>query len=277
MSEDILPMDKMDGAEPPIEAPAETQEQKDQRARDEQGRFAPKPDEPKGKPDDGAAARRERAERDQYKREAEEAKAARDALQKRFDDMSAIAKGEDPEKPADDPLKPLVEKIESIDKRLQTNDEARQAEVVHKQVMQYADADEARYREQNPDFPNAVQHYITSRLQEMQALGVAQDQAEQILTKEAQQLLYQCAQSNRSPAEALHAMAKARGYQSGIVVPFQPQQPAKPAGGRSMGNGGGAAPGAVTAQQIAQMSEADYEAYRATPEGRAAIRRAMGG
>jgi len=280
MSDEILPMDQVQ-----VDAPAESQEQKDQRERDERGRFASKQDHPegegpRGKPDQDVAIRRYAQERDEARKAAEEAKAAHLALQKRLDDMSAIAGGKDPnEQEAPDPLKPLVEKVEAIDKRLQTADEQRQAEVFEAQVRQFADMDEQRFRQQQPDFPNAVQHYIQSRINELQAFGIEGAQAEQILVAEAQQLLRESALNNRSPAESIYRMAQARGYNGSNVVPMpqtQNRQTGTP-GGRSFGNGAGAAPGAVTAQQLAAMSEEDYNTFRQTPEGRAAIKRAMGG
>jgi len=284
MTEDTkMPMDAMEDISPPANI-EQDQQKADDRTRDEQGRFVPKQNEgdgPRGKPDQDVAIRRYAQERDEARKAAEEAKAAHEALQKRLDDMSAIASGKDPNDTAQpDPLKPLVEKIEAIDKRLQTNDEQRQAEAFESQVRQYADMDEQRFRQQQPDFPNAVQHYITSRINELQAFGIPPEQAEQALMAEAQQLLRESALNNRSPAESIYKMAVARGYSPGNVVPFQPQQQQRQngtPGGRSFGNGAGAAPGAVTAQQLASMSEEDYNAFRQTPEGRAAIKRAMGG
>ena len=281
MSEEILPMDQVQA-----DAPAESQEQKDQRERDEHGRFAPKQPQPegegpRGKPDQDVAIRRYAQERDEARKAADEAKAAHAALQKRLDDMSAIASGKDPNAAPenDNPIAPVLERIEAIDKRLQTADEQRQAEAFEQQVRQYADMDEQRFRQQQPDFPNAVQHYIQSRINELQAFGIEGAQAEQILVAEAQQLLRESALNNRSPAESIYRMAQARGYNGSNVVPMpqtQNRQTGTP-GGRSFGNGAGAAPGAVTAQQLATMSEEDYNTFRQTPEGRAAIKRAMGG
>lgn len=266
-----LPMDEMDDLPPAIPESAETPEQRSTRERDEGGRFKAA-----GEPDDGAAARRERQERDSYKREAEEAKAAHAALQKRLDDMGAIAKGEEPNAEPLDPLKPIGEKLDALDNRFKQQDEQRQAEEVHRQVMTYAEQDEQRFRAEKADFPNAIQHYITSRLTEMQALGVDQQQAEQILAQEANDLLYQSARAGRSAAGTIYAMAQARGYQTGVVEQAPRQAAPQNFGGRSLGSGGGAAGGAVTAQQIAAMNEDDYMAYRATPEGKRAIQRAMG-
>jgi len=286
MTDETLPMDAIEQATPvadPDPAPPPL-------APDAEDRFsAPQPRaEPRGRPNSEHQLARLQKERD-------EAKAAHAALQRRLDDMSAIA-GEDPsawpedlramaaagEASGGDPLRPLAEKIDAIDRRLEAVNAQRQAEAIDRQVREIADADEARFRQQQPDFPRAVQHYILSRLHEMNALGLSTDQAEEAITIEAQQLLYQCAQTNRSAAEAIYSMARARGYGSGgsgvggAGGGAQPHN-ARPAGGRSFGHGAGAAPGAITPQQLAAMSDEDYAAFRATPEGRAAIRRAMGG
>jgi len=286
MIDETLPMDAIEQATPvadPDPAPPPF-------APDAEDRFAaPQPRaEPRGRPNSEHQLARLQKERD-------EAKAAHAALQRRLDDMSAIA-GEDPDAwPEDlramaaageasggDPLRPLADKIDAIDRRLEAVNAQRQAEAIDRQVREIADADEARFRQQQPDFPRAVQHYILSRLHEMNALGLTTDQAEEAITIEAQQLLYQCAQTNRSAAEAIYSMARARGYGSagsGVGGAGGGAQPhtARPAGGRSFGHGAGAAPGAITPQQLAAMSDEDYAAFRATPEGRAAIRRAMGG
>ena len=118
-------------------------------------------------------------------------------------------------------------------------------------------------------------------------MGLSQQQAEAVLTQEANELLVDCAANNRSPAETIYGMATARGYVSGAAPrmsqpnpqpqQFQPQPQPQTYTRRSMGTGAGAPAGGVTAQQIAMMSEDDYNAFRATPEGAAAIRRAMGG
>jgi len=284
LNEDILPMDQMDGAAPPPpvnDPPAtETNEQREQRERDERGRFAPKSEGegPRGQPNDEIARRRYAQERDEARNEAAQHKAALEALQKRLEDMGSLLKGEDPDasKQPTDPLAPVIDKLNGLEQRFSQQDQERQAEETHRQVLAYADADEAKFRAQAPDFPDAAQHYIRSRLTEMQALGVDQAQAEQILAQEANQLLYQCAQSGKSPAEALYTMAKARGYMAGAqTVDNRPSAPQN-FGGRSLGTGNGPAGGALTAQQIASMNEEDYMAFRSTPEGRRAIQRAMG-
>ena len=125
MIEETLPMDAIEqnapAADPdPDLAPAPHQP-------DAEDRFAsPQPRaEPRGRPNSEHQLARLQKERD-------EAKAAHAALQRRLDDMSAIA-GEDPDAwPEDlramaaagdasggDPLRPLAEKIDAIDRRLE--------------------------------------------------------------------------------------------------------------------------------------------------------------
>jgi len=288
MTEETLPMDAVEQ-----NAPAATPQQDGPQhdiadgppAVGEERFAAPQPRaEPRGRPNSEHQLARLQKERD-------EAKAAHAALQRRLDDMSAIA-GEDPsvwpedlramaaaEQAGGDPLAPLAEKIDAIDRRLEAVNAQHQAEAIDRQVRAIADADEARFRQRQPDFPRAVQHYILSRLHEMNALGLTTDQAEEAITIEAQQLLYQCAQTNRSAAEAIYSMARARGYGSGGSGAGGGAQPqyARPAGGRSFGHGAGAAPGAITPQQLAAMSDEDYAAFRGPSKAWAAIRRAMGG
>ncbi|SCW56897.1 hypothetical protein SAMN02927924_01426 [Sphingobium faniae] len=281
-NEELMPMDQMEGAEhTPASETVHDPAPQSERARDESGRFAPKDGEgPRGAPNDEIARRRYAQERDEARKDAEEARAAHAALQKRLDDMATLAKGDDPAAPKEpvDPLQPVLEKLETFEKRFSDQDEAKQAEETHRQVLAYSDQDEAKFREKAPDFQQAAEHYILSRMNEMKVLGVDQQRAEALLAQEANQLLYRCAQEGRSAAESLYAMAQARGYVSGAAG--QRPAPASPQpqnfGGRSLGSGQGPAGGAVTAAQIAAMSEDDYMAFRSTPEGKRAISRAMG-
>lgn len=276
-----LAMDAMEETAPPVQEQAPEQPSPDaqtqsDRPRDEGGRFAPKQEgQPRGKPDAEARDRRLAQERDEARAEAER-------LRKRFEDVTSLISEKPQEQTAEIPaeLKPLLQKIEGIDQRLSARDQQEQDAQAWNQVRTIADQDEARFREQQPDFPNAVQHYIQSRINEMSAFGLSQDQAEAQLAQEAQALLVQCTQQGRSPAATMYAMAQARGYQTGAMPQVQPQggpQPQRPAGGRSLGTGGGPAGGGVTAAQIAAMTDDEYNQFRSTPEGRAAIKRAMGG
>src|SRR6187402_2264745 len=277
MADEKLPMNDIDQ---PLDAPVvddqqnDTQEQREQRDRDEQGRFAPR-GEPRGKPDSEAARRREAQERDHWKSVAETEKAEREKLNKRFEDMSSLIKGEDPNAPKqDDPLQALNGKVDTIAQSIQSEQERRQQEEAWNQVRAFADADEAEFRQKQPDFPHAVEHYIKSRLSEMQAQGHGQAEAEEILKEEARLLLNHCTIQRRSPSQVIFGMAQARGYQSGMLPSPVPQNGSgRPAGGRSFGTGSGPAGGGLTAQQIASMDDADYFALRNTPEGKLAIKR----
>jgi hypothetical protein len=283
MSEEQLPMNDI---ERPVDAPPADQggqqpTEQQQRERDESGRFAPRQnDQPRGQPNAEAARRREAQERDEARAERDRYKADHEALKKRLDDMGSLLKGEQQEA-APDPIAELAKKVDGIAETFQQRQEREQAEQAWTQVRTYADQDEARFTAQQPDFPQATEHYIMSRLHEMKALGIEQQDAAAILQQEAQQLLHQCAQAGRSPAEMLYGMAQARGYQAGAASapqqsPMRNVTPQAPAGGRSFGTGAGPGSAALTAQQIANMPDDDYNAFRSTPEGRRAIKRAMG-
>ena len=73
-------------------------------------------------------------------------------------------------------------------------------------------------------------------------------------------------------------MAQARGYSAcAVTCDNRPAPQPQNFGGRSMGTGNGPGGGSMTAAQIAALSEDDYFALRATPEGAKMIKRAMGG
>ena len=286
MSEERFPMDGIEDAAPAApqnDAPTPDQQQpQDDRPRDDTGRFAPKQEPgPRGQPDREAARRREAAERDEARREASDYKAKYEAQQKRLDDMSALARGDQPNEQQPDPLAEMRTKLDGIAETLQQRQEREAAAEAWGHVEAYANQDEAQFTAQTPDFPQATQHYIQSRLYEMKALGLDQPQAEAELQREAQELLVSCAQRRQSPSQMIYAMAQARGFSPGAPQMRdanprpQPAQARPNAGGRSFGTGSGPAGGGLTAAQIAAMDESDYEAFRSTPEGRRAIQTAM--
>lgn len=96
-------------------------------------------------------------------------------------------------------------------------------------------ADARSFATQTPDFPQAYQHVIRARDQQLQAIGYAEPaQRAEIINNDERAIVAQALQARRSPSAALYALAKTMGY-----------APAAPIAPAVAGGNGAAAPGAV--------------------------------
>ena len=151
------------------------------------------------------------------------------------------------------------------------------------QLTTRAAAMEREFATANPDYDKASSHLFEMRRQELVAAGWT-DPAEiqTMMANEARGLAARALQQGRNPAAVVYELAKLRGY---AAAP----DPAANGGGngaadptaqlrtiergqqqsRSVGNLRGAGPAPLTAQGLAEMSEADFLKAFGTPEGKA--------
>jgi hypothetical protein len=141
--------------------------------------------------------------------------------------------------------------------RQQREDQQRQIQALASQVINSA----AQYAKEAPDFHEAVGHLNTTRARELMALGVPEVQAAQQAQMELDQAAMTWAAQGQNPAQIAYEFAKARGY-----APKQAQQTPQEKiatqqkgmqASRSLGSGG-AAPGKLTAQALADMSDEEF-------------------
>ena len=158
-------------------------------------------------------------------------------------------------------------------------DQARQQQE-YQQRMQEAARLEADFAKGKPDYPDAVQYLHGQRVAELQAQGYGDDEIRAQVGKEANAIFDAARAANMNPAELLYLRAVSAGFQSKPADPA-PEDPTQKIEAlaraerqtRSLGSGsGGAQNGALTAQQIAEMSEEEIEKI-----SEADLRRAMGG
>ena len=117
---------------------------------------------------------------------------------------------------------------------------------------------EEAFRQQNPDYDQAVAFAKASRIQELQAMGYPN--APEIVNREAVALAADLMRQGRNPAEGFYAYSKARGYQTATQPPANQQidKTAAREQTRSLGTGGGKPPrGKYTLEQLAAMSPDD--------------------
>lgn len=206
----------------------------------------------------------------------------------------------EPEKPvipelAADPVGHIVGNIAAQQRELEA---AQKAQVEQRQMLeqiaartqlvQYAQAMEADFRSQNPDYDAAINHLTAMRHKVLEALGHREPvQRMQIIQQEGLGLAWNAIQQGRNPAEALYEIAKINGY-----APQKAAEEAKPseqevippdpaarlrniAAGqqqaRSLGNSRGTGPAPLTAQRLLEMSEKDFAKMLDNPEAMALL------
>lgn len=135
-----------------------------------------------------------------------------------------------PPDPSEDPIGAmewLIKSQQQFEQRTQQErqmqmEQARQAQFAH-QVQQAYVAQANQFSQQQPDFNNAYQHLVKSRMSELMATGMPQEQAVEALNREEMALAAQSLQQGINPAQRIYEMAKYRGYVPGSK-PTQTQQ-----------------------------------------------------
>jgi hypothetical protein len=142
---------------------------------------------------------------------------------------------------------------------------------------------EARYRQEKPDYDDAINHVIHMRANELALYGLAPAQIQRTIAEEATEIIRSAVQQGRDPAELGYQIALSRGYRPRKATARpKPNRTAarrrqstrlrgQGASGKSLGSGGGGSPKALTAEALAALSDDEFEAIYSTPEGKAMI------
>lgn len=173
----------------------------------------------------------------------------------------------------------LKAKLDALEGGVQKSAEDRRVEAEQKAVHDHYIADAQRFVAAEPSFGEAYRHLYQSRGAELLAAGVPESQIVARIRDEEMQIAAAARQANRSPAETIFAIAKARGFapKAPEPAPATTPTPATPvetaaqkaervaagqAGpGKSLSAAGGAPAGEVTFETLMNMSEAEFEAF----------------
>jgi hypothetical protein len=117
------------------------------------------------------------------------------------------------------------------------------------QFVHRVTASEAQFREEHPDYQEALTYAVTRRTKELTAAGWDPDEARGIAGTDARNLALQWVQRGQDPAAMAYEMSKAMGYQpvDKEAMHEQGYKASKP-------SGGGSARGKLTVRQIANMT-----------------------
>lgn len=131
------------------------------------------------------------------------------------------------------------------------------------------------FAKQNPDFEQAAGHYWQSRRQELEILGLAPNQVNDILQNDFLGIAYQGMQSGQNPAEKIYELAKMRGYTpqeaDDKIERLQKGQHAA----KSLSSAGGRTEPSLNLEALAEMDDAEFG--KLLEEDPDAFRKVMGG
>lgn len=110
------------------------------------------------------------------------------------------------------PLEVIALRQQQIDQYLTQQEQQRQAQVQDAEFRQkYSQSAEA-FKQDAPDFGEAYNFLVNSRLQELSAIGYTPEQAQQVLVDDERGIVNLAYQNEVNPAERIYNLAKMRGY-----------------------------------------------------------------
>jgi hypothetical protein len=126
--------------------------------------------------------------------------------------------------------------------------QARQAQQVD-HFFKTVTGSEAQFREQHPDYEQAISFAVNQRAKELRAGGWDEENALKTAGADARRLAVEWYQRGQNPAQMAYAYAQAMGYR-----PVDGEQMREEGYKASKPSGGGAVRGRVSARQIASMT-----------------------
>lgn len=211
-------------------------------------------------------AERKRRQAAESERDEERLKFAR--LDERLNIINERMKPPEQEIPAyeEDPFEHLRqtdqktgETIEDLRARMEGFDKQNEEQRIHQEITNRVVSSENVFRQDHPDYDEAVQYLRAGRAKEYQAMGMSDPaQIEHALGQEALQLAHTALQNNTSTAEMAYNIAKSRGY----VIKTQTDKLGNVQRGQdkstSLSNAGGGEERVLDIEALAEMDDADF-------------------
>lgn len=105
-----------------------------------------------------------------------------------------------------------VKSVESIVQRLDQQETERRELAKQSQLVGAYREDASRFEKDTPDFRDAYNYLLTTRISELQAFGYDDSAIRQTLESEEIQIAQMAFQRGTSPAETIYKLAQGRGY-----------------------------------------------------------------
>lgn len=201
----------------------------------------------------------------------------RQAIEQQFAELQAkVAEMEKAAAPKDEMPDPVLEPQKYADWYQRKQDEQQgqfkqlqeqfAAQQQRDHLTRFTQQSEAQFRQQTPDYDDAVKHLTEARTKELAFWGADQQQIQQQIQNDIWEIIQNAAQTGRNPAEAAYQIAQARGYRRAEPAPAAPDAGAQVAAKAKAqaateslsGAGGPANSGLPSAKDLAEMSEDDF-------------------
>lgn len=193
----------------------------------------------------------------------------------------------EPATPMPDMQADPVAYLTALEERVGQAEQVRQQETQTNQIDTLLTQDENTFALLQPDYEQASEHYLRSRVTELEAIGATREEIQLALTQEARAIAQQSWQRGVPAAKTIYTLAQARGYQTPQPTADPVPQPAVPtpqpaptpapvsvapsatiaaiqagqAAGRSLsGAAGGGAAAIPNAEALASMTDEEFEA-----------------
>ncbi len=112
----------------------------------------------------------------------------------------------------DDPLENLNDRLSKFEQRdLAAQQQAQQAEQMNR-LMQETSAKVATFREEVPDYDDALDFVLKGRAADLRATGMADADIGKVIDAESAFIADQALRAGKNPGEVVYALAQNRGY-----------------------------------------------------------------
>lgn len=174
----------------------------------------------------------------------------------------------------EDPLESLRHEAQQAKKELEAlkTDKANERQYLEQQhaMQQFKAAWQQKaqeYAETNPDFSDAYNYALTSRMKEYEAVGYSKQEAMNLANEDEVAIVAKAFQNDINPAERIYELAKMRGYQRKESAPvtnnkqkFDTLEKGVKAS-KSIASGGVSTPSKLTLEDVASMSDEEFSKF----------------
>lgn len=209
-----------------------------------------------------AALHEEREKRKKAQEEARKREADFERLRGRLEVIEERARQVERPAEAPDPLKDL-EELKSFKHQVerQRHEQAQLSDM----ISRYSTAAK-EFEAETPDFKDAYQHVVKSRIEELQAMGYPPQQAVQIAHANEAEMVAMALNQGANPAERIYALAKVRGYTAKPAKQATPTPAEKletvqkgQQAARSLSNAPGSASKPGSLEALLEMSDEEFD------------------
>jgi hypothetical protein len=259
----------------------------DGKPRDDKGRFVPQAALHKERERRKATETELQAQRQQFARADERLAVLNEILGKATEAPAQQQQAAMPD-PETDPIGALQHAFKCIETLQQQIADREQRETEKDEAKRFNNIflnEAEHYQKSNPDFKDAVTFLAESRRTELRAAGFENREIEGMINEELRSNVTRAFKMQRSPAQLLHNLAKARGFT--VVPKSEHQQPdvmeklqkidkGQRTAGASLTNAGGSSGEGLTTEALANMSEDEFAAV-SRKLGKAKMAQYLGG